>query len=75
MVLAAIPFAWFVATMPFWGVLWKRESREPAWFGDVLVEGNVIGSLVILAILAWAVTRGYRRTSWRSSQRSPSPSR
>lgn len=74
-VLAAIPFAWFVATMPFWGVLWKRESREPAWFGDVLVEGNVIGSLVILAILAWAITRGYRRTSWRSSQRSPSPSR
>ena len=55
---AAIPFAWFVATMPFWGVLWKREQREPAWFGDLLVEGNVIGSLVILALLAWAISRG-----------------
>ncbi|GAA3606956.1 hypothetical protein GCM10022199_08410 [Marihabitans asiaticum] len=57
---AAIPFAWFVATMPFWGVLWKREQREPAWFGDLLVEGNVIGSLVILALLAWAISRGDR---------------
>ncbi|WP_236571893.1 glycosyltransferase 87 family protein [Janibacter melonis] len=56
-VAAVIPFAWFVCTMPFWGVLWKREGREPAVVGDVLVEGNVIGSLVILGLLAWAIHR------------------
>lgn len=73
-VLAAVPFVWFVCTMPFWGVLWRRAGRDPAWVSDVLQEGNVIGSLVILAILAWCLT-GYRRTSWRSSPSSPSSSR
>ena len=54
---AAVVVAWFVCTMPFWGVLWKREGRDPRWVGDLLVEGNVIGSVVVLALLAWAVHR------------------
>ena len=54
---AAVVIAWFVCTMPFWGVLWKREGRDPRWVGDLLVEGNVIGSVVVLALLAWAIHR------------------
>lgn len=54
---AAVVVAWFVCTMPFWGVLWKREGRDPRFIGDLLIEGNVIGSVVVLALLAWAVRR------------------
>lgn len=54
---AAVATGWFVATMPFWGVLWLREDRGPRWFGHVLVEGNVVGSVLLLALLAWAVRR------------------
>lgn len=54
---AAVATGWFVATMPFWGVLWLREDRGPRWMGHVLIEGNVLGSLVLLGLLAWAVHR------------------
>lgn len=54
---AAVVVAWFVCTMPFWGVLWKREGRDPAFVGDLLIEGNVIGSVVVLVLLGWAVRR------------------
>jgi alpha-1,2-mannosyltransferase len=60
---AAVVVAWFVCTMPFWGVLWLREGRDPRWVGDVLVEGNVVGSVVVLALLAWAVHRTDRERS------------
>ncbi|GAB3106966.1 mannosyltransferase [Janibacter alkaliphilus] len=53
----AVVIGWFLCTMPFWGVLWNRQGYDPAWFGDVLIEGNVIGSVVVLALLAWAVRR------------------
>lgn len=49
--------AWFVCTMPFWGVLWVREGREPTWVGELLQEGNVIGSVLVLALLGWSVLR------------------
>lgn len=54
---AGVVIAWFVCTMPFWGVLWKREGRSPTWMGDLLIEGNVIGSVVVLLLLGWAVRR------------------
>lgn len=53
----ALVIGWFVCTMPFWGVLWQREGRSPTWVGGLLIEGNVIGSVVVLVLLAWAVLR------------------
>ena len=68
---AAVVVAWFVCTTPFWGVLWKRELRQPAWVGDLLVEGNVIGSVVVLALLAWAVRRTDREMPATAPQPAP----
>ena len=68
---AAVVIAWFVCTMPFWGVLWKREGRDPRWVGDLLVEGNVIGSVVVLALLAWAIHRTDREMPARVPEDTP----
>lgn len=68
---AAVVVAWFICTMPFWGVLWKRELRQPTWVGDLLVEGNVIGSVVVLALLAWAVRRTDREMPATAPQPAP----
>lgn len=70
---AAVVVAWFVCTMPFWGVLWKREGRSPAWVGDLLVEGNVIGSVVVLALLGWAVLRTDRERAHETPVDGPDP--
>lgn len=70
---AATIFGWFVATLPFWGVLWVREKRSPAWLGPVLTEGAVIGSVLTLALLAWAVHRTDRERAPAPAPRSVAP--
>ncbi len=57
---ALVPVAWFVCTMPFWGVLWLREGRQPRDIGHLLIEGNVVGSWVLLGLLWWSVRRSDR---------------
>lgn len=68
---AAVVVAWFVCTLPFWGVLWVRADRDPRWVGDLLQEGNVIGSVVVLVLLAWAVRRSDREMSAAEPEAAP----
>ena len=68
---ATVVVAWFVCTLAFWGVLWVSADLDPRWVGDLLQEGNVIGSVVVLVLLAWAVRRSDREMTAAEPEAAP----
>ncbi len=54
---ALVVWGWFTVSIPFTGVLWLRYDRQPREIGHLLIEGNVLGSLIVFALLGWAILR------------------
>jgi alpha-1,2-mannosyltransferase len=54
-----VAVAWFLCRLPWWGVTWLSEGRTP-WFGRLLQNADLIGALLVLAML-WDVVRRERR--------------
>jgi alpha-1,2-mannosyltransferase len=53
-----VAVAWFLCRLPWWGVTWLSEGRTP-WFGRLLQNADLIGALLVLAML-WDVVRRER---------------
>jgi alpha-1,2-mannosyltransferase len=54
----AVAVAWFLCRLPWWGVTWLSEGRTE-WFGRLLQNADLVGALVVLALL-WDVVRRER---------------
>ncbi len=50
-----VAMAWFLCRLPWWGVTWLSEGRTQ-WIGRLLQNADLIGALVVLALL-WDVVR------------------
>jgi len=53
-----VAVAWFLCRLPWWGVTWLSEGRTP-WFGRLLQNADLLGALLVLAML-WDVVRRER---------------
>jgi alpha-1,2-mannosyltransferase len=61
-----VAVAWFLCRLPWWGVTWLSEGRTP-WFGRLLQNADLIGALLVLAML-WDVVRRERARSRGSAE-------
>ena len=50
-----VAIGWFLCRLPWWGVTWLSEGRV-AWFGRLLQNADLVGALLVLAML-WDVVR------------------
>jgi alpha-1,2-mannosyltransferase len=53
-----VAVAWFLCRLPWWGVTWLSEGRT-LWFGRLLQNADLLGALLVLAML-WDVVRRER---------------
>jgi alpha-1,2-mannosyltransferase len=57
----AVAIAWFLCRLPWWGVTWRSQGRTE-WFGLLMQNADLLGALVVLAML-WDVVRREGRSS------------
>jgi alpha-1,2-mannosyltransferase len=58
LVYGGVAIGWFLCRLPWWGVTWLSDGRTE-WFGRLLQNADLIGALVVLAML-WDVVRRER---------------
>lgn len=48
---------WFLCRLPWWGISWIANAWPPLLIGRVLQNADLLGGLLALALLAWALER------------------
>lgn len=57
LVAAGVVTLWFWCRLPWWGISWLADARQPTFFGRMLQNADTVGALVALGLLAWVLAR------------------
>lgn len=54
---AGVVTAWFLCRLPWWGTSWTSDGWSPVFVGRLLENGDTVGALLALVLLAWVLPR------------------
>lgn len=59
---AALVTFWFWCRLPWWGISWLADDRQPRLLGRVIQNADTVGALLALVLLGWTLSRAARGT-------------